>query len=105
MNRALAVPDLEPSLLDSNFDEPKNLQLLFRPSRKYAASTHFIHIRVPFNFSQLVLTPTLILNQCHRYIEKWTEPFCTQVKEVAKISRSCLADKLNDFIDILDALP
>jgi hypothetical protein len=63
MNGALAVPDPEPSLLDSNFVEPKNLQLLFRPSGKYVASTHFIHIRVLFNFSQLILTPTLVLNQ------------------------------------------
>ncbi len=47
---AQAVPDPEPKLLDSNFVEPSKLQLLFRPSRKYAASTHFIHIRVPFNF-------------------------------------------------------
>jgi hypothetical protein len=101
MNGALAVPDLELSLLDSNFVEPKNLQLLFRPSRKYVASTHFIHIQVPFNFSQLILTLTLILNEYHRYIKKWTEPLCTQVEEVAEISHSCLADKLNDFVDAL----
>jgi hypothetical protein len=50
MNGANAVPDPEPSLLNSNFVKPNNLQLLFRPSGKYAASTHFIHIRVPFNF-------------------------------------------------------
>jgi hypothetical protein len=66
---------------------------------------HFIHIWVPFNFSQLTLTPTLIFNQYHRYIEKWPEPFRTQVEEVAEISHSCLTDKLNDFNDILDALP
>jgi hypothetical protein len=60
---AQAVLDPEPKLLDSNFVEPSKLQLLFRPSGKYAASTHFIHIRVPFNFSQLTLTPSLIFNQ------------------------------------------
>jgi hypothetical protein len=59
---AQAVPDPEPKLLDSNFVEPSKLQLLFRPSGKYAASTHFIHIRVPFNFSKLTLTPMLIFN-------------------------------------------
>jgi len=72
---AQAVLDPEPKLLDSNFVEPSKLQLLFRPSGKYAASTHFIHIRVPFNFSQLTLTPSLIFNQYHRYIDKWPEPF------------------------------
>jgi hypothetical protein len=105
INRGQAVPDQEPKLLDFNFVEPSKLQLLFRPSGKYAASMHFIHIWVPFNFSQLTLTPTLIFNQYHRYIEKWPEPFRTQVEEVAEISHSCLADKLNDFNDILDALP
>jgi hypothetical protein len=105
MNGALAVPDPEPKLLDSNFVEPSKLQLLFRPSGKYAASTHFIHIRVPFNFSKLTLIPSQIFLQYHRYIEKWPEPFHTQVEEVIKISRSCLANKLNNFNDILDALP
>ncbi len=35
----------------------------------------------------------------------WPEPFRTQVEEVAEISRSCLADKLTDFNNMLDALP
>ncbi len=59
INGAQAVQDPEPKLLDSNFVELSKQQLLFRPSRKYTASMHFIHIRVPFNFSQLALTPTL----------------------------------------------
>jgi hypothetical protein len=60
---------------------------------------------VPFNFSQLLATPDNIFFQYHNYIELWPEPFRTQVEEIAEISRSCIADKLNDFIDILDALP
>jgi len=105
MNGANAVPDPTLSLLDSNFIEPANLQLLFRPSGKYATSTQIIHIRVLFNFSQLLATPMNIFNHYHNYIEKWPEPFCTQVEEVTEISRSCIADKVNDFKDILDALP
>jgi hypothetical protein len=102
---AQAVPDPEPKLLDSNFVEPSKLQLLFRPSGKYAASTHYIHIRVPFNFSRLTLTPTLIFDKYHRYIELWPEPFRTQIEEIAEISRSCLAYKLTDFNNMLNALP
>ncbi len=102
---AQAVPDPEPKLLDSNFVEPGKLQLLFRPSGKYAASTPYIHIRVPFNFTKLTLTPADIFDKYHRYIKMWPEPFRTQVEEVAEISRSCLADKLTDFNNMLDALP
>jgi hypothetical protein len=47
MNQVQAVPDPAPTLLDSNFVEPQNLQLLFRPSGQYAASTHLVHVRVP----------------------------------------------------------
>ncbi len=60
---------------------------------------------MPFNFSQLLATPANIFNQYHKYIEKWPDPFHTQVEEVPEISRSCIADKVNDFNDILDALP
>jgi hypothetical protein len=48
MNRAYAVQDPELTLLDSNFTELNKIQLLFRPSGKYKASTHFIHVRIPF---------------------------------------------------------
>jgi hypothetical protein len=105
MNGAMAVPDPEPRLLDANAAEPAKLQLLFRPSGKYAASTHFIHVRVPFNFSKLLDTPTKIFEQYQTYIDKWPEPFRTQVDKVAGISRSCLSDKLNDFNNILVTLP
>jgi hypothetical protein len=63
INPPNAVPDPAPTLLDSNFVEPTNLQLLFRSYGKYAASTHFIHIQVPFNFSQLLATPDNIFFQ------------------------------------------
>jgi hypothetical protein len=102
---AQPVLDPEPKLLDSNFVEPSKLQLLFRPSGKYAASTHYIHIRVPFNFTKLTLTPADIFDKYHRSIEIWPEPFRTQVEEVAEISRSCLANKLTDFNNMLDTLP
>jgi hypothetical protein len=105
IDKAGAVPDPEPKLLDSNFVEPSKLQLLFRPSGKYAASTHYIHVRVPFNFSRLTLMPEIIFDRYHRYIEVWPEPSRTQVEEVAELSRSCLADKYNDFKNMLDALP
>jgi hypothetical protein len=105
MKGALAVPDPEPRLLDANAATPAKLQLLFCPSGKYAASTHFIHFRVPFNFSKLLETPANIFQTYHAYIDKWPEPFRTQVEEVAEISKSCLEDKLNDFSNILAALP
>jgi hypothetical protein len=74
MNQVEAVPDPAPTLLDSNFVEPQNLQLLFRPSGQYAASTHLVHVRVPFNFSQVLATPDNIFLEYRKYVEKWEEP-------------------------------
>jgi hypothetical protein len=101
MDGAYAVPDPEWMLLDSNFIEPNKFKILFGPYRKYGASTHFIH----FNFSQLLATPDKIFQQYHYYIEQWPELFQTETEEIVEVSRSCIADKINDFVDILDALP
>ncbi len=68
MNRAMAVPDPEPRLLDANAAEPAKLQLLFCPSGKYEESTHFIHVRVPYNFSKLLDTPAQIFEHYQTYI-------------------------------------
>jgi hypothetical protein len=65
---------------------------------------HFIHVQVPFNFSKHLQTPAQIFEHYQTYINKWPEPFRTQVDEVTYISKSCLADKLNDFTNILVAL-
>jgi hypothetical protein len=105
MNQVEAVPDPAPTLLDSNFVEPQNLQLLFRPSGQYAASTHLVHIRVPFNFSQVLATPNDILLEYRKYVDKWQEPHCTQLEEIAELSHFIIADQISDFIDMLDALP
>jgi hypothetical protein len=60
---------------------------------------------VPFNFTQLLATPANIFSQYHKYTGLWPEPFHTQVEEVAELSHACIEDKVNDFIDIFDALP
>jgi hypothetical protein len=105
MNQVEAVPDPAPTLLDSNFVEPQNLQLLFRPSGQYAASTHLVHIRVPFNFSQVLTTPDNIFLEYRKYVDNWQEPHHTQLEEIAELSRFIIADQIYDFIDMLDALP
>jgi hypothetical protein len=56
------------------------------------------------NFLQLLATPH-IFSQYHKYTRLWPEPFHTQVKEVAELSRTCIEDKVKDFIDILNAEP
>jgi hypothetical protein len=105
MNQVEAVPDPAPTLLDSNFVEPQNLQLLFRPSGQNAASTHLVHVRVPFNFSQVLATPDNIFLEYRKYVDKWEEPHCTQLEVIAELSRFIIADQISDYIYMLYALP
>jgi hypothetical protein len=46
--------------------------------------------------------PDIIFDRYHRYIEIWPEPHKTQVEQIAELSRSCLADKQNDFNNMLE---
>ncbi len=39
------------------------------------------------------------------YSRIWPEPFKTQLDQIISVSRSCLADKVNEFNDLLDMLP
>jgi hypothetical protein len=46
-----------------------------------------------------------MFHQHHNYIEQWPEPFRTQTEQIAEVIRSCITDKINDFINIFDVLP
>jgi hypothetical protein len=105
MNAVSAMWDPELTLQDSKFFEPKKLELHFRPSAKYAASTHYIHVKVPFNFTELLQTPERIYDRYDKYIRIWPEPFKTETKQIVEVSHSCITDKVIDFIDLLDVLP
>jgi hypothetical protein len=70
MNMAKAVLDPEPTLQDCKYIEPAKLQPHFRLSRKYVDSTHYIHIRIPFNFTNLLQTPqrSYTLQKIHTHL-------------------------------------
>ncbi len=98
------MPDLEPILQDSKYIKPEKLHQHFRPSGKYVASAHYIHVRIPFNFTDLLQTPNRIFLNYEKYTCKWPEPFKTQMKQVDEVSCSCLSDKIDNLND-LDVLP
>jgi hypothetical protein len=75
MNEVRAMPDPELTLQDSKYFQPEKLHLHFRPSGKYAASTYYNHVRVPFNFTELLQTPDRIYEKYDKYIKIWPERF------------------------------
>jgi hypothetical protein len=60
---------------------------------------------VPFNFTDLLDTPERIYTHHKKYVCIWPEPFKKEMKQIIEVSCECLTDRINDFIDILDALP
>jgi hypothetical protein len=61
INQVGTVPVPALKLQDFKYIKPSKLQLQFRPCRKYPASTHYIHVRVPFNFTKLLGMPDQIM--------------------------------------------
>jgi hypothetical protein len=57
INHVGEYPDPALKLQDFKYIEPTKPQLHFRPSGKYAASTHYIHVKIPFNLTNLLGTP------------------------------------------------
>ncbi len=104
MSHASAVPNPDPTRLDSKFIEPSKQQLHFHPSGQQATSMNYVHIWVPFNFSQMIDFSSQVSIQYKKYTKNQSEPFKSQTYWVAKISESCLNNKIDNFNDLLDML-
>jgi hypothetical protein len=60
MSSGLTVPDLDPELMNAqNFDFAKP-KLFFKNIGKYAATSTYIHVRIPFNFTTVFNTKQAI---------------------------------------------
>ncbi len=97
--------DPESSLQDSKYIKQEKIQLHFWPSGKYSVMTHYIHVRVWFNFTGLLQRPNIIFQTYKKYTRIWPQPIKTQVKQINNVSCYCLADKFDYLMDFLDMLP
>jgi len=88
-------PDLE--LMNSqnfNFAKPK---LFFKNIGKYAATSTYIHIRIPFNFTAVFNTKQAIAGVYEQLLKKHEEPFKSITKSVTDISLAIIEGSLEDF--------
>jgi hypothetical protein len=92
----LPDPDSELSNAKSlNFAKPK---LFFKNIGLYAATSTYIHVRIPFNFSQ-------IEQQYQVLLDKHEDPFKTIAKTTTDVSLLTISASIEDFQDIIKALP
>jgi hypothetical protein len=87
MSHGQLIPD--PELIDAksfDFAKPK---LFFKNIRRYGATSTYIHVRIPFNFSQTLDTKNTIKQYYMTLLDKCEEPFETIAKTTTSVcSRS-----------------
>jgi hypothetical protein len=102
MSSGSTVPD--PELMNPqnfDFDKPK---LFFKNIGHYAATSTYIHVRIPFNFTTVFNTKQAITGVYDQLLEKHKEPFKSITKSVTDDSLAIIEGSLEDFHDIIKAL-
>jgi hypothetical protein len=97
MTRGQHIPDPDPKLINAqsfDFAKPK---LFFKNISHYAATSTYIHMRIPLNITTVFDTKTQIARVYAQLLDKHGEPFQALMKSVT--------DVLEDFHNIIKALP
>jgi hypothetical protein len=105
MTSGTTVPDPDPELINAqnfNFAKPK---LFFKNIGKYAATSTYIHVRIPFNFTNVFNTKKAITGVYNQLLEHHEEPFKSITKSVTDVSLAIIEGSLEDFRNIIKALP
>jgi hypothetical protein len=81
-------------------------KLFFKNFGRYVATSTYIHIRIPFNFSQILDTRSTIEQHYNitTLLDKHEEPFKTIAKTTTDSSLITIAASIEDFQDIIKAL-
>jgi hypothetical protein len=65
----------------------------------------YIHVRFPFNFTTIFNTKNLIVEVYNKLLDQHEEPFKAITKSVTDVSLATIESSLEDFCDIIKALP
>ncbi|MFN9938388.1 MAG: hypothetical protein ACK56I_02830, partial [bacterium] len=86
MSSGSTVPDPDPELINAqNFDFTKP-KLFFKNIGKYAATSTYIHLRIPFNFTTVFNTKQSIAGVYNQLLEQHEEHFKSITKSVTDVS-------------------
>ena len=105
MSTGTTVPDPDPELINAqnlDFAKPK---LFFKNISKYAATSTYIHVRIPFNFTTVFNTKQAIAGVYDQLLAQHDKPFKSITKSVTDVSLSIIKGSLEEFRDIIKALP
>jgi hypothetical protein len=95
MSQGQQLPDPDLELINA---KPK---LFFKNIGRYAATSTYIHVRIPFNFSQILDTRSTIEQHYNVLLNKHEEPFKTIAKTTTDVSLITIYASIEDFQDII----
>jgi hypothetical protein len=105
MSHGQQLLDPDPELINAkslDFAKPK---LFFKNIGRYAATSTYIYVRIPFNFSQILDTKNTIEQHNNTLLDKNEEPFKTIAKTMTDVSLITISASIEDFQDVIKALP
>jgi hypothetical protein len=105
MSQGQQLPDLDLEVFNTkslDFAKPK---LFFKNIGRYMATSTYIHVRIPFNFSQIIDTRSIIEQHYNVLLDKHEEPFQTIAKTTTDVSLITISASIEDFQDVIKALP
>jgi hypothetical protein len=85
-----------------DFVKPK---LFFKNIGHYVATSMYIHVHIPFNFTTVFNTKEAIAKVYNKLLDLQEEPFESITKSVTDVSLAIIENSLEDFLDIIKALP
>jgi len=103
MSQGQQLPDPDPELINAkslDFAKPK---LFFNNIGRYAATSTYIHVRIPFNFSQILDTKSTIEQHYEVLVNKHEDPFKTIAKTTTDVSLLTISASIEDFQDVIKA--
>jgi hypothetical protein len=101
MSQGQQLPDPDPELINEkslDFAKPK---LFFKNIGRYPATSMYIHVRIPFNFSQILDTSSTIEKHYKVLLDKHKEPFKTIAKTTTDVSLITISASIEDFQDVI----
>jgi hypothetical protein len=102
MSQGQQLPDPDPELINAkslDFTKPK---LFFKNIGRYVATSTYIHVRIPFNFSEILDTRSIIEQHYNVLLDK---DFKTIAKTTTDVSLITISASIEDFQDVIKALP
>jgi hypothetical protein len=99
------IPDPDPELMNTqnlNFAKPK---LFFKNIGCYAATSVYVHVCIPFNFTTVFNTKDAIAQVYNKLLDQHEEPFKSVTKSVTDVSLATIKSSLEDILDIIKVLP